>query len=129
MCSSVSPTKAVSNETVGLLPKSPVALTALSDFVRVSAGFNASVESVVADDFDEQSTAFGDDDPHATSAGTRARVTAKTPAAIQRGERRGDVGEFIYLTIGAGSMPERPGRSERRWCERTVTCVHGGGNR
>ena len=78
----------------------------------VALAGNASVESVVADDFDEQSTAFGDDDPHATSAGTRARVTAKTPAAIQRGERRGDVGEFISLTIGAGSMPAGPGLAE-----------------
>jgi hypothetical protein len=56
------------------------------------------------DELVEESLDFFDDDPHATSAGTRARVRAKTPAAIQRGERRGDLGEFISLTIGAGSV-------------------------
>jgi hypothetical protein len=56
----------------------------------MSAGFNASVESVVADDFDEQSTAFGDDEPQATRVGTSASVAAKKPAEIQRDARRGE---------------------------------------
>jgi hypothetical protein len=56
----------------------------------MSAGLIASGGLVVADDFDEQSTAFGEEEPQATRTGMRARVPAKKLAVIQRRARRGE---------------------------------------
>jgi hypothetical protein len=43
----------------------------------------------------DESLDFDDDDPQATSAGTRARVATNTPAAITRDARRGEEEKFM----------------------------------